>query len=140
MELATHTLPPRDVSRAIKDYAATKQRDLEVALAAHHANFECQQRWLTRFEARDPTFAPWLEDNNAPSSVDISLPTPSATAAAQSPQPLHMLATAAHLPNGSPTPRRLSGNPSVNQLQTDSQPTPSRHANSRGSAARRPLP
>ena len=65
-ELATLTLPPHELSRAVRDYATTKQHDLTAALTAHRADYERQQRWLTRFEDRDPTFEPWLEDEELP--------------------------------------------------------------------------
>ena len=63
LQLATLTLPPRELSRAIRDYAVTKQQDLDTALTAHREDYARQQRWLQRFEERDPTFEPWLEDD-----------------------------------------------------------------------------
>lgn len=64
-ELATRTSPARNLSRALRDYVTTKHHDLEAALANHHADFQRQQRWLIRFEERDPDFQPWLMDDDA---------------------------------------------------------------------------
>ena len=72
LELAAQTTPTRDLSRAVRDYAATKQQDLEAALESHRADFDRQQRWLQRFEERDPDFEPWLLDDEAPSLLDTT--------------------------------------------------------------------
>lgn len=73
-ELALQTLPPRELSRAVREYAATKQRDFEHVLTAYRADLDCQHRWLSKFEARDPTFEPWLEVDDPTSTLPTEAP------------------------------------------------------------------
>ncbi|KAG0573449.1 hypothetical protein KC19_VG179500 [Ceratodon purpureus] len=74
LELASLTLPPREISHAVRHYAATKQRDLGIALAGHRADSIWQQRWLARFEDRDPTFEPWLSNDKATDAQSPNVP------------------------------------------------------------------